>query len=154
DTVTSPSSGPPPLILSLSTGLPFRGREGTHRQRVDLLAHALPERRIDELVALHAAPAGERLRDDERLEVLPVSDHFQVLAGETALDPLLHAFRSHHLSASACSPTSGAPHRRKIRQPGSVSPPPGSPPAPRRKDRRNHSEIRRSCRRRGWRATA
>src|SRR5258706_16303675 len=59
DTVTSPSSGPPPLILSLSTGFPFPGRERTHRQRVDFLAHALAERRVDELVALHAALAGE-----------------------------------------------------------------------------------------------
>src|SRR5689334_12756759 len=79
DTVTSPSRGPPPLILSLSTGLPFLGRERAHRQRVDLLAHALAERRVDELVALDAAPAGELRGDDERLEVLSVADHFHVL---------------------------------------------------------------------------
>src|SRR5689334_588858 len=98
--------------------LPFVGRECSHGERVDFLAHALAERRIDELVALDAAPAGELRGDDERLEVLPVADHFHVLAGEPVLDPLLHALWRHHLNASAYSPISGGRDRRKIRQPG------------------------------------
>jgi hypothetical protein len=30
ETATSPSSGLPPVILSLSTGFPFLGRDGAH----------------------------------------------------------------------------------------------------------------------------
>src|SRR5688572_13366374 len=105
---TSPSSGRPPVILSLSTGLPLLRRKRAHGKRVDLLAHALAQRLVDELVALHAAAAGEFARDHERLEVLPVADHLDVLARQPALDARLHAFRSNHVSASACSPASGA----------------------------------------------
>jgi hypothetical protein len=63
---------------------------------VDLLAHAFAERGVDELMALHAVAAGELVRDDQRLEVLPVADHFDVLAGERALDALLDAVRRDH----------------------------------------------------------
>src|SRR5262249_7716738 len=77
---------------------PFVRRECMHGERVDLFTHALAERRIHELVALNAAPAGELLGDDERLEVLSVADYLQVLAGDSALYALLHAFRGHHLS--------------------------------------------------------
>jgi hypothetical protein len=80
ETRTSPSSGRPPRMRSLSTGAPFLWRERTHRKRVDLLAHALAERRIDQLVALHAAAAGELRGDDERLEMLAVARDFDVLA--------------------------------------------------------------------------
>jgi hypothetical protein len=74
---------------------------------VDLLAHALAQRGVYQLVALHAAAPGELVRDDERLEVLAVADHLDVLAGETALDACLHAFGGHHVNASACSRISG-----------------------------------------------
>src|SRR2546425_12491445 len=67
ETRTSPSSGRPPRMRSLSTGAPLLRRERAHRQRVDLLAHALAERGVDELVALHPAAAGEFGGDDERL---------------------------------------------------------------------------------------
>src|SRR5438128_2491918 len=96
ETRTSPSSGRPPRMRSLSTGAPFLRREGAHRQRVDLFAHALAERRIDQLVALHAAAAGEFGGDDERLEMLAVARHLDVLAGEPGRDPLLDAFRRNH----------------------------------------------------------
>src|SRR5262245_2547509 len=155
ETVTWPSSGRPPVILSLSIGfLPFVRRECLHGECVDLLAHALAERGVDELVALHPAAPGELARNDERLEVLAVADHFQMLAGNPARYAFLHAFCSDHLNASACSPTSGAPDRRKIRQSGSPRPPPCSAPARHRIGRRNRSGSRRSGRRRGWRARA
>ena len=61
---------------------------------MDFLAHALAERGIDHLMALDAALAGELPADHERLEMLAVADHFDVLAGEPAFDSLLDAFRS------------------------------------------------------------
>src|ERR1044071_8309919 len=75
----SPSSRRPPWIFSLSIGLaPFLGREGLHGKRVDLFAHPVAERGVHQLVALHAALAGERRRDDDRLEMLAVADHLEV----------------------------------------------------------------------------
>src|SRR5438067_2159638 len=96
ETRTSPSSGRPPRSRSLSTGAPLLGRECAHRKRMDLLAHALAKRRIHELVALHAVAAGELGRDDQRLEVLAVAEHFHMLAGEARLDALLHSFGRDH----------------------------------------------------------
>ena len=46
------------------------------------LAHPLAERGIDELVALHPAPAFERGADDHRVEVAAVAIDLQVLAVE------------------------------------------------------------------------
>src|SRR5688572_32617177 len=96
DTAISPSSGRPPLMRSLSTGFPLLRRQGAHRQRMDLLAHALAQRRVHQLVALHVAAAGELARDDQRLEVLPVARYFDMLAGEAAFDARLDAFRCDH----------------------------------------------------------
>src|SRR5712692_1237633 len=104
ETRTSPSSGRPPVMRSLSS-LPLLRGERAHRQRVDFFAHALAERRVHELVALHAAAAGEGARYDQRLEVLPVARDLDVLAGESRLDPGLHAFRCHHFTASICNLT-------------------------------------------------
>src|ERR1700694_3774083 len=67
ETRTSPSSDRPPRMRSLSTGAPLLGRQRAHGQRMDLLAHPLTERAIDELVPLHAAAPAELRRDDERL---------------------------------------------------------------------------------------
>src|SRR5712691_4354774 len=72
ETRTSPERGAPPPMMSLSIR-GFFGRERMHRQRVDLAAHALAERRIDELVALHWALAAERLAHDQSLEMLTVA---------------------------------------------------------------------------------
>jgi hypothetical protein len=63
---------------------------------VDLLAHALAKRRVHQLVPLDAVPAGELARNDERLEVLAIAEHFHVLARESGLDRLLDAFGSDH----------------------------------------------------------
>src|SRR6478609_6173875 len=88
---TSPSSRLPPRMRSLSTRAPLLGRERAHGKGVDLLAHALAQRPVDELVALHAALAGEGARHDQRLEMLAVADDLQVLAGEAGGDALLDA---------------------------------------------------------------
>src|ERR1044072_6015985 len=91
ETCASPSSATPPRMRSLSIRAPLLRRQGTHREGVDFLAHAIAERRIDELVALHAVAAGELIRDHQRLEVLAVADHLDMLAGERGLDRLLDA---------------------------------------------------------------
>src|SRR5689334_13314912 len=67
ETRTSPASGTPPSMTSLSMRL--LGREGLHGQRVDLLAHALAERRVHHLVALHPGLAPERIAYDHGLEM-------------------------------------------------------------------------------------
>src|SRR5258706_227175 len=88
---TVPASGWPPRTSSLSIGAPFLRRERLHRQRVDFLAHAIAQGRVDQLVALHAAPAFELARNDDRLEMLAIAGHFDVLAREPGLDASLHA---------------------------------------------------------------
>src|SRR5919204_481514 len=90
----------PPGSRSLSTGAPLLGREGAHGERVDLLAHALAERGVDQLVALHAVAAGEFIGNHERLEMLAVAQHLDVLAGEGGLDRLLDALRRDHQDLS------------------------------------------------------
>ena len=65
-------------------------------QGVNLLAHAVTQRLVHQLVALHAALAGERRRHDHRLEMLAVADHFHTLADESALDSAFYAFWGHH----------------------------------------------------------
>src|SRR6266481_5895894 len=103
ETRTSPCSGRPPVMRSLSTRFPLLRRQRAHRQRVDFLAHALAERRVDQLMALHAAPSRELAGHDQRLEMLAVADHFHMLAGEPRRDSRLHAFRRHHFNTSACT---------------------------------------------------
>ena len=54
---------------------------------MDLLAHAVAERAVDELVLLHAASCPRNSgADDHRLEVMPVALDLHVVAGETLLD--------------------------------------------------------------------
>src|SRR5687768_4855173 len=87
---TSPCSAMPPSMTSLSTlRLPFFGRERLHRKRVDLLAHAVAERGVDELVLLHLALAAEERAHDDRFEVTAVACDLDVLAFETLFDVLL-----------------------------------------------------------------
>ena len=62
------------------------GRERLHGQRVDLLAHALAERPVDELVLLHAALAAKRRAHDDRLEMMAVAGDLDAIAGEALLD--------------------------------------------------------------------
>src|SRR3954464_1314713 len=93
---TSPSSGRPPRMRSLSTGPPLLGCERAHREGVNLLAHAFPERRVNQLVSLHAVAAAELGGNDQRLEVLSVADHLDMLAGKARFDPVLDAVRRDH----------------------------------------------------------
>src|SRR5688572_11652014 len=101
---TSPSSGRPPVIFSLSTLLPLLRRQCLHGQSVDLLTHAVAERLVDQLVALHPALARESIGHDHGLEVLAVADHLDVLAGEAAFDAAFHAFGGHHSQVLSLSP--------------------------------------------------
>ena len=92
----SPCSGTPPSMTSLSTlGLPlFRGK-GLHRQRVDLLAHAVAEGRVDELVLLDHPLAAEQRAHDDGFEMAAVADHLDVFGLEALLDVLLDEMRIH-----------------------------------------------------------
>src|SRR5882762_6995519 len=102
ETRISPASGTPPWMMSLSIRR-FFGSEGAHRQRMNLPAHALPERCIDKLMALDPALAAERLAHDERLEVLSVAHDAHLVALQAFLDVALNLFRRHHASASTCN---------------------------------------------------
>src|SRR5689334_8272162 len=95
DARISPCNGPLPAILSLSTValLPLLRCERLHGQRVNLLAHAIAERRIHELMLLDARQARERGRDDDSLEVMAVTAYFDVLAGQPRLERGADRFR-------------------------------------------------------------
>src|SRR6266705_4173157 len=82
-------------MMSLSTR-GFFGREGAHRQRVDLLAHPIAERRVDELVALDRALAAERLAHDQGLEMLTVAQDPHPGALKPLFDMALDLFGSDH----------------------------------------------------------
>src|SRR6185295_8921293 len=103
-TRTSPESGTPPRMESFCIrclcwgprGPGFRSARrplfrgiGLHGKRVDLLAHAIAERRIDELVLAHAREAGELRAHDHRLEVRAVAPDLEVGHGEAIADGLL-----------------------------------------------------------------
>src|SRR5437879_3315020 len=102
ETRISPESGTPPWMMSLSIPR-FLGGQRAHRQGVDLLTHALAERRIDELMALHAALAAERFAHDERFEVLSVAHDAHRAALQPLLDVALNLLRRHHASAARCA---------------------------------------------------
>src|SRR5467141_2848366 len=91
ETRISPERGTPPWMKSLSIRR-FLGGQRAHRQGMDLLTHALAERRIDELMALHAALAAERVAHDEHRAAL-----------QPLLDVALNLLRRHHASASTCN---------------------------------------------------
>src|SRR6266705_841309 len=99
ETRISPESGTPPWMMSLSIRR-FFGGEGAHRQRMNLPAHALPERRIDELMALHAVRAAKCFAHDARLEVLSVAHDAHLAAPQPFLDVALNLLGRHHANAS------------------------------------------------------
>src|SRR6185503_1148840 len=101
ETRTSPCSGTPPVIASLSIdaslprrSAPLRRRQRLHRQRMNFLAHALAQHPVDQLVLPYLAQAGEFRADDQRLEVPSVAVDRDVLADEPRLDRALDFFRS------------------------------------------------------------
>jgi len=100
ETRTSPESGTPPWMMSLSIRR-FLGGERAHRQRMNLPAQALPERRIDELMALDPALAAERFAHDERLEMLSVARNAHFAALQPFFDVALNLLGRHHASARA-----------------------------------------------------
>ena len=80
---TSPASGAPPGIRSLSTLARCSSGVSVCIDSACISSRMRsPERGIDELVALHAALAGERRAHDQRLEVLAVADDLDALAGQ------------------------------------------------------------------------
>src|SRR5262245_675534 len=148
ETRISPDRGTPPWMMSLSTRRFLRG-ERAHRQRVDLLAHALAERGVDELVALDAALAAKRLADDERLEMLAVACDAHLAARQSLLDVAADVLGGHHASASACIRSSAAQASAPRPRRETPRPPRGSAADPRPTRRRSRNGSRRSCRRRG-----
>jgi phospholipase/carboxylesterase len=55
-------------------------REGFHRERMNFFAHAVTQRRIDQLMPLDQTLAGKRRRDNQRTEVLAIAFDFQRFA--------------------------------------------------------------------------
>src|SRR5262249_4592775 len=147
ETRTSPESGLPPSMTSLSIGL--LGRERAHRQRVYLLAHALAERGVHELVTLHPRFPAEGLAHDQRLEVLAVAGHAHFAARQSRLDVAAQVLGCHHVcvpSGAACSPASAWRAPPPTRARGSRAPRRGSGPDRRRRRRRIRAGNRQSCR--------
>src|SRR6201996_2073770 len=68
---------------------PLGRRQRLHRQRVDLLAHAVAERGIHALVAADAHQAFEFRRHDGGEEMSAVALHLEVIAGESVGDVAL-----------------------------------------------------------------
>src|SRR5258708_12372063 len=69
ETRISPESGTPPWMTSLSIRRFFWG-ERAHRQRVNLPAHALPERGIDDLMTLNPPLPAKPLPPHDPLQTL------------------------------------------------------------------------------------
>src|SRR2546422_8969508 len=69
ETRTSPCSGRPPVMPSLSTRFPLLGCQRAHRKGMDFLAHAPAERPVNQRMALHAAPSPELARHDHRADI-------------------------------------------------------------------------------------
>src|SRR5688572_1188091 len=96
---TSPSSGTPPWICSLSTtrvpagwrGAGFLRAQHLHAEGVDLAPHPRAERPVDELMALQGALALELRGDDDRFEMSVVGRaDAHLRAGQTGLDQRLN----------------------------------------------------------------
>src|SRR5687767_13185262 len=112
ETSTSPSSGTPPSMISLSKRVPSRGplfrRERLHRERVYLLAHAIAQRAVDELVLPHLGETAKARADDDRLEMVAVAGDFDVIALEALLDALLDEIGIHDPPKDEACSRSGA----------------------------------------------
>ena len=73
--------------LALLRG-PLFGRERLHREGMDLLAHAIAQRAVHELVLAHLGQSAEARAHDDRFEVPAVAGDFDVIALEALLDAL------------------------------------------------------------------
>ena len=63
---------------------------------MNLFAHPVAQRSIDELVALHPASPGESRTHHNRLEMLAVATHLKVFALQACNDALPYGFWSDH----------------------------------------------------------
>jgi hypothetical protein len=79
-------------MMSLSTArlLPILGGKSLHGKRVDLGAHTLAQRRVNELVLLHARLAAEGGAHNHRFKMMPVAVDLHVVAGKAAFDPAFY----------------------------------------------------------------
>src|SRR3954462_15327768 len=93
---TSPSSGLPPRMRSLSTGAPLLRRQRAHRQSVDFFAHALAQCGVHHLMPLHTILARKTRGYHYGLEVLAVAGHLHVIAGEVGRNAFLNAVWRNH----------------------------------------------------------
>src|SRR5690242_5090397 len=97
---TSPASGTPPLMTSLSIGSlslrPILGGQGLHGQRVNFLAHAIAERSVHNLMPLHAGFATKRFTYDQGFEVMTIADHFEMLTLQMVFYIAFDVFGSDH----------------------------------------------------------
>ncbi len=158
-TRTSPESGVPPWMDSFcmvtvkarrggqgssSARRPFVRGQGLHGQRVDLLAHAVAERRVDELVAAHAAQAREVGAHDDGLEMRAVAAHLDMGDGRPArIDASMEPGSTMaKASAGASSRGRAGAGSAMIGQPRRRSQTRGSPRARRRTGRRSRSGSR------------
>ena len=78
------------VVLISRRGLPLGGGERLHRQRVDLSAHSIAERRIDALVALNPGSALEVGGNDGGKEVPAVAFDLEMRAFEAGSDEISH----------------------------------------------------------------
>src|ERR1700733_1714164 len=110
----SPSSGMPPWICNLSTPLACEFFRCKHlqRQRMDLVAHRLPQGAIDHLMTLHGALAGESRRNDHTLQMHIVLALDQRLgAGQARFDDARYLLRTHILFLRRFAPNLTGPMR-------------------------------------------
>src|ERR1700678_662400 len=94
----SPSSGMPPWICNLSTPLAceFFRRKHLQSQRMDLVAHRLPQGAINLLMPLHGAPPGETRRDGPSLDLpLVFALAPRPGAGQARFDDARYLLRTH-----------------------------------------------------------
>ena len=75
---------------------PLSGRERLHRECVDFFAHAVPQRSVNNLVALDARFPGKGCRHDHRLKMRAIALHGEMFAIEFIVDISLYCFWSDH----------------------------------------------------------
>ena len=75
---------------------PLGRREGLHGQGMDLLPHAITKRQINQLMSCNQALALEGGADNDRLKMVPITVHGNVLTGQALADVLLDVLWSDH----------------------------------------------------------
>ncbi len=75
---------------------PLGGRERLHRKGVNFFAHAVAQGAVDDLVTLNPRFSGERVADDNRLEMCAIAFDCKVFAIELFADIGLYCFWGDH----------------------------------------------------------